>query len=94
MDLEQLGRDSIAKLIIQKVMGHGMARLVEAVLKAQGFTTYRSPEGADKGIDLLAAGGPFGFERPRICVQVKSGDTPADRPEFTQLIGAMQERRC
>lgn len=90
VDLEQLARDVIAKLIIQKFMGHGMALLVEAVLKAQGFTTYRSPEGADKGIDILAAGGAFGFDRPRICVQVKSGDTPADRPEFTQLIGAMQ----
>lgn len=90
VDLEELARDSIAKLIIQKFKGHGMARLVEAVLKAQGFTTYRSPEGADKGIDILAAGDAFGFGTPRICVQVKSGDTPTDRPEFTQLIGAMQ----
>lgn len=90
VDLEQLARDAIAKLIIQKFKGHGTARLVEAVLKAQGFTTYLSPEGPDKGIDILAAGGAFGFERPRICVQVKSGDTPADRPEFTQLIGAME----
>jgi restriction system protein len=90
VDLEQLARDSIARLIIQKFMGHGMARLVEAVLKAQGFTTHLSPPGADRGIDILAAGGPFGFDHPRICVQVKSGDTPADRPEFTQLIGAMQ----
>jgi len=90
VDLEQLARDAIAKVIIQKFKGHGMARLVEAVLKAQGFTTYLSPEGPDKGIDILAAGGAFGFDRPRICVQVKSGDTPADRPEFTQLIGAMQ----
>lgn len=90
VDLEQLARDAIAKLIIQKFMGHGMARLVDAILKAQGFTTHLSPEGPDKGIDILAAGGPFGFDRPRICVQVKSGDTPADRPEFTQLIGAMQ----
>lgn len=90
VDLEQLARDSIAKLIIQKFKGHGMARLVEAVLKAKGFTTYLSPEGPDKGIDILAAGGPFGFDQPKICVQVKSGDTPADRPEFTQLIGAMQ----
>ena len=90
VDLEQLARDSIAKLIIQKFKGHGMARLVDAVLRAQGFTTHLSPEGPDKGIDILAAGGPFGFDRPRICVQVKSGDTPADRPEFTQLIGAMQ----
>jgi restriction system protein len=90
VDLEELARDSIAKLIIQKFKGHGMARLVEAVLKAQGFTTYLSPEGPDKGIDILAAGGAFGFSTPKICVQVKSGDTPADRPEFTQLIGAMQ----
>lgn len=90
VDLEQLARDSIAKLIIQKFKGHGMARLVEAVLKAQGFTTYLSPEGPDKGIDILAAGGPFGFDHPRICVQVKSTDSPTDRPEFTQLIGAMQ----
>ncbi len=90
VDLEQLARDAIAKVIIQKFKGHGMARLVEAVLKAQGLTTYLSPEGPDKGIDILAASGAFGFDRPRICVQVKSGDTPADRPEFTQLIGAMQ----
>jgi restriction system protein len=90
IDLEQLSRDAIAKLVIQKFMGHGMARLVDAILKAQGFTTHLSPEGPDKGIDILAAGGPFGFDHPRICVQVKSGNTPADRPEFTQLIGAMQ----
>ncbi|NNM63477.1 MAG: restriction endonuclease [Burkholderiales bacterium] len=90
VDLEELARDAIGKLIIQRFKGHGMARLVEAILKAQGFATYLSPEGPDKGIDILAAGGAFGFERPRICVQVKSGDTPADRPEFTQLIGAMQ----
>jgi restriction system protein len=57
VDFEQLARDSIAKLIIQKFMGHGIARLVEAVLKAQGFTTHLSPPGADKGIDILAAGG-------------------------------------
>lgn len=89
-DLEQLARDAIAKLVIQKFKGHGMARLVEAILRAQGLETFRSPEGPDKGIDILAAGGAFGFERPRICVQVKSSDAPTDRPEFTQLIGAMQ----
>lgn len=90
VDLGQLARDSIAKLIIQKFKGHGMARLVDAILKAQGFTTFLSPEGPDKGIDILAAGGAFGFNTPKICVQVKSGDSPASQPEFTQLIGAMQ----
>lgn len=90
IDLERLGRDEIARLIIRKYKGHGMERLVEAILKAQGYTTYRSPEGADKGIDILAAPGALGFGRPRICVQVKSQQTPVDRPTLDQLIGAMQ----
>ena len=90
VDLEQLARDQIAKLIISKYKGHGMAVLVEAVLAAQGYTTYRSSEGPDKGIDILAAPGPLGFGQPRIAVQVKSGDTPIDRPTLDQLIGTMQ----
>lgn len=90
VDLERLARDQIAKLIISKFKGHGMERLVEAILKAQGYTTYRSPEGADKGVDILAAPGPLGFGRPRICVQVKSQESPVDRPTLDQLIGTMQ----
>jgi restriction system protein len=89
-DIEQYTRDLIAKFIIQKFKGHGLARIVDAVLKAQGYTTYLSPEGPDKGIDILAAKGSFGFESPKLCVQVKSGDLPSDRPELTQLIGAIQ----
>lgn len=90
VDLERLARDQIAKLLAQKFKGHQMARLVEELLKAQGYTTYRSPEGPDKGVDLLAAPGPLGFGQPRICVQVKSGDSPVDRPTLDQLIGTMQ----
>jgi len=90
VELEQLARDQIAKVIIQKFKGHGLTRLVEAVLKAQGYTTYRSPEGPDKGIDILAAPGPLGFSKPRICVQVKSGDTPVDLATLNQLVGSMQ----
>ncbi|MFW6275504.1 MAG: restriction endonuclease, partial [bacterium] len=89
-DLEQLARDQIAKYIISKYKGHGMARLVEAVLEAEGFTTFRSPEGPDKGIDILAAPGNMGFGRPRICVQVKTDADPVDRPTLDQLIGTMQ----
>ena len=90
VDIEQFTRDLIAKFIIRKFKGHGLARLVDAVLKAQGYTTFLSPEGPDKGIDILAAKGSLGFESPTICVQVKSGDAPSDRPELTQLIGAIQ----
>lgn len=89
-DLEQFARDQIAKHIIQKFKGHGLERLVEAILQAQGYTTYHSPVGPDKGIDLLAAPGPLGFGRPRICVQVKSSESPLDTPTLNQLIGSMQ----
>ena len=89
-DLAQAARDQIAKLIIARFKGHGMARLVDAVLRAQGYSTFLSPEGPDKGIDILAAPEPMGFGEPRVCVQVKSGDTPLDRPTLDQLIGVMQ----
>lgn len=89
-DLEQLAKDQIAKFIIRKFKGHGMTRIIEAILQAQGYTTYRSPEGPDRGIDILAAPGPLGFGNPRMCVQVKTGDSAVDRPALDQLIGAMQ----
>lgn len=89
-DLEVAARDQIARQIIARFKGHGMARLVDAILKAQGYTTYASPPGPDKGVDILAAPGPMGFGTPRLCVQVKSGDSPLDRPTLDQLIGTMQ----
>lgn len=90
IDLEQYSRDQIAKYIIQKYKGHGMAMIIEAILKAKGYITYRAPAGPDKGIDILAAPEPFGFGNPRLCVQVKTSDTPIDRPTLDQLLGSMQ----
>jgi restriction system protein len=90
MDLEVTARDMIAKLIGRKFCNHDLTRLVDAVLKAQGYATYVSPPGPDKGVDILAAPEPLGFGQPRICVQVKSEDKPIDRPTLDQLIGTMQ----
>jgi len=90
VDLEEYAIDQIAKYIIQKYKGHGMALIVEAILKAKGYVTYRAPEGPDKGVDILAATEPLGFGNPRLCVQVKTGDTPVDRPTMDQLLGSMQ----
>ena len=89
-DLAQAAQDQIAKLIIARFQGHGMTRLVDAVLRARGYTTFMSPEGPDKGIDIVAAPEPMGFGEPRVCVQVKSGDSALDRPTLDQLIGVMQ----
>lgn len=89
MDLEQSSLDRIGTLILRKYKGHGMAKLINAILVAQGYDTYVSPEGPDKGIDILAAPGPFGFGHPRICVQVKSSDSALGREILDQLGGVM-----
>lgn len=89
-DLEQIARDQIARTIYAQYKGHGLESLVEAILNAQGFTMHHSPKGADGGIDILAARDTLGFGQPRICVQVKSQDSPLERPVLDQLVGTMQ----
>ena len=89
VDLDEIIADQISTLIIQKFKGHRMEELINDILRAKGFTTYRSPEGADNGVDLLASSGILGFGSPKICVQVKTNDSPVDRPTLDQLIGTM-----
>jgi len=90
LDLEQIGRDQIARLIYSKYASHSMEDLVEAILIAQGFTTHHSDKGSDGGVDILAAPATLGFGQPRICVQVKSQDTPLERAVLDQMLGTMQ----
>jgi len=89
-DIEELGHDKITRHIMAKFKGHRMAQLVDGILRAQGYTTHVSPPGPDKGVDILASQGTLGFSSPKICVQVKSGSGPVDRPTLDQLLGAMQ----
>ncbi|MEB3165392.1 MAG: restriction endonuclease, partial [Cyanobacteriota bacterium] len=91
VNLEELVADRIERLIEARFKGHELALLVEAILQAEGYTTYRSPEGADGGADILAGGGELGFGKPQICVEVKSGSDPVDRPTVDKLIGAGQK---
>ncbi len=90
-DLEEEARDQIARLIEARFKGHNLTRLVEAILKAQGYTTYRSPDGPDGGADILAGAGPFGFGSPRLCVEVKSEANPIDRSTVDKLLGAVSK---
>ena len=89
IDLETLGHSQIVKLIEAKFKGHHLTRLVKALLTAQGYTCWQSPEGADGGVDILASNGPMGFGSQQLCVEVKSGDGLVDRPTVDKLMGAM-----
>lgn len=89
-DLEEYTRDQIRSHIGQKFRGHELARLVTALLNAQGYKTQMAPPGPDGGVDILAGQGPMGFDPPRLCVQVKSGDQPVDVKVLRELRGTMQ----
>lgn len=88
VDLEEQAFDQIRKVIESKFKGHDLTRLVEAILTAEGYYTYRSPEGPDGGVDILAGRGPMGFDEGRLCVQVKSGGVQNDAA-IRELEGVM-----
>lgn len=48
-----------------------MQDLVAGILRAMGYRTQVSPPGADRGKDIMASPDGFGFEHPRIVVEVK-----------------------
>lgn len=85
LDVEAVAREQIRQFISAHFAGHELARLVGAVLEAQGFMTTLSPPGADKGVDILAGHGPMGLDSPRVVVQVKTGQAGVD--EFRSLRG-------
>lgn len=94
IDTEEYARDQIVKFIGRKFKGHNLARLVEAILHAQGYVTKKSSPGPDGGVDILAAAGPLGFDAPRICVQVKSSSSQIDVKILRELQGVMSKVRA
>jgi restriction system protein len=89
VDLEEIARDQITSYINRELKGHGLARLVGAILQAQGYQVRVSPEGPDGGVDIIAGRGTLGFESPRLVVQVKSSDTPIDVGVLRELQGVI-----
>lgn len=90
INLEDASLDQIAKRILAKFKGNRLESLVENILRAKGYFTHRSPIGADRGVDVLASKGDLGFESPRICVQVKSGEA-VGRDILERLSGTMKK---
>ena len=91
VDLEEAARDEILKFIQAKFKGHDLARLVDAVLRAQGYRTEVSSPGPDGGVDILAGSGPLGFDQPRLCVQVRSGSGAEGQKTLNELLGVVSK---
>lgn len=88
-NLEDDSLESISNHIIRNFKGHALEHLVAAILRAKGFEVYEHSAGPDHGVDLLASCGTFGFSSPKICVQVKSGDSAIERTVLDNLLGTM-----
>ena len=89
-DLVQAAHDQIVAHIQSRFNGHELAKLVDAILKAEGWVTKLSPPGPDGGVDILAGRGSLGLDQPRLCAQVKSQTSPADVTVYRTLQGSMQ----
>lgn len=73
-----------------------LQELVAALLRALGYRTTVSPQGSDRGKDIFASPDGFGFEQPRIVVEVKhrKGQTMG-APEVRSFLGGRhKDDRC
>lgn len=64
-----------------------MQQLVAGILRAMGYKTQISPPGADRGKDIVASPDGFGFEHPRIVVEVKHRKGQMGSQEIRSFLG-------
>src|SRR5215216_2400533 len=79
--------DQIRSFITRRFRATELERLIAALLEAQGYRAHRTAAGPDGGVDVIAGRGPMGFDPPRLCVQVRSGEKPVDVRVIRELQG-------
>lgn len=81
------------KDLLTKLDDQDMEQLVAGVLRAMGYQTRVSPRGKDRGADIVASPDGFGFQEPRIVVEVKHRPTQRmGAPELRSFIGGRHQR--
>jgi restriction system protein len=94
IDVARYAADRIVARTIETFAGHRLADLVAALLETEGFHCEVSPEGPDKGVDIIAGTGLLGLGSPKLVVQVKSEAGPVGAPVVQQLQGAITMHRA
>jgi len=92
-NVEAAARERIEDLVLGqgRFDGHEFEWFVAALLRAMGFKIIREPQpGRDGGVDIIAAPDAFGFQEPRIVVQVKHHRGSVGEPEVAQLRGVLR----
>jgi restriction system protein len=87
--ITQTTRDFIVRTLATELKGHPFAHFVADLLEAIGYRTQVSPEGPDRGIDIVAHKDALGLEPPIIKVQCKSTEGRIGSPEVSGLLGTL-----
>lgn len=82
-------RDFIVRTLATDFKGHPFAHFVAHLLEAMGYRTKISPEGPDRGVDIIAHKDALGLEPPIIKVQCKSTEGSVGSPEINGLLGTL-----
>lgn len=92
--LQATGLDGVHQLAIERVKDllvnldwDEMQDLVAGILRAMGYKTQISPPGPDRGRHIVASPDGFGFEHPRIVVEVKHRTGQVDSRSIRGFIG-------
>jgi restriction system protein len=78
----ELIKDKLIKLTWQQ-----MQEVVAGILRAMGYKTKISPEGGDRGKDVIASPDALQLEHPRIFVEVKHRKGQMGAAEIRRFIG-------
>jgi restriction system protein len=68
-----------------------MQELVAGLLRAMGYKTKISPAGPDRGRDIIASPDGFGFQQPRILVEVKHRTAQIGAPAIRSFTGGLRQ---
>jgi restriction system protein len=82
-------RDFVVRSLATDLKGHPFAHFVAHLLETMGYRTQVSPEGPDRGIDIVAHKDPLGLEPPIIKVQCKSTEGQIGSPDVSGLLGTL-----
>jgi restriction system protein len=77
---------------LNKLSWDQMQELVAGLLRAMGYKTRVSPPGPDRGKDIVASPDGFGFESPRIVIEVKHRKGAMGAPDVRAFAGGLRNR--
>lgn len=77
----------IIKDRVNRLAWDDLQELVAGLLRAMGYKTRVAPPGPDRGVDIMASPDGFGFESPRIIVEVKHRNSAMGSQEIRSFLG-------